>query len=351
MTEHLALRNDVNLRILADHQDRQRILPLVGQPWQSFSYTTFTSDTSRQQARWYALNAPKAESYWPDADIVYCAGESYVPTFKAKLAVTVHDAAYFEPGAHRRSASFWRQQLKWKLLFKRLAARVDMIHTVSHFSAERLSHFFPSLQSRIRVVPNAVTPLFFTRPVERGVRFLVDSQFLNRPYILIPGGLHFRKNAELILTVAPRLLNQFPDLLLIVAGHSDPAYSARAAAISERIRLTGFIDDHELHALYARSTAVWFPSLYEGFGLPVLEAMAAGAPVVASDASSIPEIAGNAALLADAANPEDHLEYLRALIQDQGLANQLRHLGQSRAKLFTWTSSAAQLKQCFDGIL
>jgi glycosyltransferase involved in cell wall biosynthesis len=351
MIEHLAQRKNIEIQILADKADYDRVLPLVGEPWQSFRYQTFLSDTSRQQARWFLLNTPKAEHFWPDADIVYCTGESYVPVTKARLVVTAHDAAYFEQGAHRPGTAFWRQRLKWKLLFDRLSARVDMIHTVSEFSADRLAHFFPSLAARIRVVPNAVTPHFFGQVSRAGLDFIAERGLDSRPYILIPGGLSFRKNAELILDVAPTLLAQNRDLTIVVSGHNDPQYVARVAEQSIPIQLLGFVDDDALHSLYSHAAAVWFPTLYEGFGMPVLEAMASGAPVVASNTSSIPEIAGNAALLADPAKPMDQVELLTALIKDEELRERMIQLGRDRAAHFTWCKSVRALNSHFEEIL
>lgn len=351
LTEHLAQRDDIRLRILADAGDQSRILPMVGAPWQNFRYHTFASDTSRQQAKWFALGRPRAEGFWPDADIVFCTGEAYVPTRSAKLVVTAHDAAYFEPDAHQQDSAFRRQRLKWRFLFRRLAARADLIHTVSHFSAERLAHFFPALASRVRVVHNAVTPHFFAPVPIEGAAYLRNQGLSTRPYLLIPGGLHFRKNADLILAAAPHLLDRYPDLVLAIVNHSNPAYADRAAALGPRVHLLGFVDEAALHALYAAATVVWFPSLYEGFGLPVLEAMAAGAPVVASNASSLPEISGDAALLADPHTPADHLEKLVALLDSASLREEFRHRGQQHAHQFTWERSAAQLTACFHSIL
>ena len=353
LVEHLALRPDVQLEVLADARDREHILPLVGEPWTTFRYRTFARETSRQQAQWYLLNRPRAERFAPDAQVVFCTAESYVPVRRARLAVTVHDAAYFEAGAHRIDGAFTRQRLKWRLLFARLARTVDMIHTVSAFSAERIAHFFPALSARIRIVPNAVTPHFFL-PVPSSGRAALAATGIpaaDRPFVLIPGGLHFRKNADLILAALPRLLALEPDLTVVLVNHSDPAYRAQAEALGSRVQLLGFVSDELLHALYAASAVVWFPSRYEGFGLPVIEAMASSAPVVASNASSLPEIAGGAALLADPASPGDHVDAIRHLLADASAADHLRRLGRARAQTFSWTASAARLKRCFDDLL
>jgi glycosyltransferase involved in cell wall biosynthesis len=351
LIEHLALRKDLELKILADAADHARIVPLVGDPWASFDYCLFSSDTSRQQTRWFALDRPHAEAYWPESQIVFCTAESYVPKRKARLCVTLHDAAFFETEAHRRDRAFWGQRLKWKLLYEKLVRKADLFHTVSHFSADRLVHFFPAIRSRIRVVHNAVAPLFFAPLPIEAQQFLERSGLSDRPFVLVPGGLHHRKNADLILAASAILQRRFPELTVVVVNHSDPAYVKQAQSLGAKFRLLGFVPDEALHALYTAAQVVWFPSRYEGFGLPVIEAMACGAPVVASNAASIPEIAGASALLIDPLNPQAHVDAIHDLLVDSRMRAEFTRSGRARAALYTWESSAYKLKKCFEAVL
>lgn len=351
MVEHLARRDDIALQVLADANDRNRILPLVGQPWTDYSYHTFAKDTSAQQTSWFLTDRPPAETYWPEAEVVYCTGESYVPVKKAKLAVTVHDAGYFDAGAHRLNLDYIKTRAKWNLLFRKLTRKADLIHTVSHFSAERLAHHFPGLAPRIRVVHNGVTPFFFEPVAEDGYDYLRQNDLMNRPFILVPGGLHFRKNAELILAALPGLLQRFPDLLVAVVNHTNPTYVAQANKLGPRCLLLGFVSDAALHALYSKAVVVWYPSRYEGFGLPIVEAMACGTAVLGSNSSSIPEIAGDAALLADPTSATAHLEALSLLLTDDAARQALSEAGRARAHLFTWERSASQVRAQFASLL
>jgi glycosyltransferase involved in cell wall biosynthesis len=351
VTEQLAKRADVDLHVLADADDHQRIVPLVAEPWNSFPYHFLETETSRQQAKWFLLNHPRAERYWQDAQIVYCTAESYVPTKKAKLVVTLHDAAYLETDAHQRDRSFKTQKLKWKLLYGKLARHADLFHTVSHFSEERLTHFYPEIRNRIRVVHNAVTQHFFEPVTANGLAYLASAGLADKPFILVPGGLHFRKNADLILTAWPLLRELHPGLTLAIVNHSNPLYAEKAKAFGDSVQILGFVSDDGLRALYSAAQIVWFPSRYEGFGLPVVEAMACGAPVVASNASSLPEIAGDAALLASATKPQEHVEALDTLLSHNALRQDLRRRGLVRSANFTWNQSACQLKTYFDELL
>jgi glycosyltransferase involved in cell wall biosynthesis len=352
--EHLQQKTDVNLHVLADRRDLAQIIQRQELPWLDFNYHCFNSSTSQQQAWWLVTHRPVAESFWDDTQIVYCTGESYVPTKRARLAVTLHDAAFFEPDAHRQTQTTWQQQLKWKLLYAVLSQKADLLHTVSHFSAERIAHFFPSLKSRLRVIHNAVPPRFFQPTLPDGDRILQRSNLLDRPFILLPRGLWYRKNADLVLQAWSVLHPRHPDLQLVVSSHCDPVYRERIQAMepaSENVIFTGFISDDELCSLYHAAQLVWFPSRYEGFGLPVLEAMACGTPVVASNASALPEIAGDAALLVSPHSVEEHIEAIETLLQQSSMRQQLSLRGKLHAQQFTWERSATQLRQHFQSLL
>jgi glycosyltransferase involved in cell wall biosynthesis len=343
LVEHLDRRPGINMRVLADVRDHERTIPLVGRPWLDYRYQFFGRETSKQQAEWFLFDTPTAEHYWPETDVVFCTGESYVPVKRARLAVTLHDAAFFEQGAHRTGSAFWKQKFKWKLLYGKLARRADLFHTVSNFSAERLAHFFPSLRSRLRVVHNAVPPRFFEPVSLTGQEYLRREGLCAKPFVLLPRGLAHRKNAELVLRAWPLLRERHRDLQLVVTSHCDEPFVSRARALGSSVKLTGFVSDEALCSLYHAARVVWFPSLYEGFGLPVLEAMACGTPVVASNSSSLPEISGGAATLVSPDRDDEHIEAISALLDDHARRREQSERGIEHARRFTWAASAERL--------
>lgn len=343
LTEHLARQPENQVEILADRGDYDRVIEKVGEPWTSYNYHFFHHDTSKQQMVWFLADRPAAEQIWPATDIVYCTAESYVPVRKARLAVSCHDAQHFEPGIHKITPWLLKQRIKWKLLFDRLAEEADLFHMISHFSAERTAHFFPAIASRLCVVPNAASESFFRPPTAAGQQVLDQLDLRGRPYVLVPGGLHHRKNADLILEVWPHLARRHPDLAMVVINHSNPVYLDRAKALGPRFILGGFQEEPQLVALYNAAEMVWFPTRYDGFGMPVIEAMACGTPVISSNTTGIPEVAGDAALLLSPDKLDDHVDAISGLLADGRGRQRMSELGRARAARYTWKNSAAEL--------
>ena len=352
MTDYLSRRPDVHMQILADPGDHARVIDKVGSPWTEFPYHFFKHETSKQQALWYLSDRPAAEDFWPGTDIVFCTAESYVPVRRAKLVVTCHDAQLFEPDAHLMSRWLVQQRFKWRLLFGKLADEASMFHTISNFAASRMARYFPRIESRLRVVPNAVSESFFHPATEIGRTVLARLGIAGRPYILVPGGLHHRKNADLILDVWPEIHRRRPDVTLVVMGHNQAAYLDRAKSLAPSLVLTGFLDEEHITALYQGAEIVWFPSRYEGFGLPVLEAMASGTPIVTSSTTAIPEVAGGAAAaLVHPDQPGDQVDAVVGLLGDSAAQSRARVRGLEHARKFTWERAAGQLAGEFRRLL
>jgi len=351
LTEQLSRIDSIHQEILADRADHARVVHKVGGPWEHFRYHLFNSDTSRQQARWFLTNRPTAEEYWPHVDLAYCTAESYVPVQRSKLVVSCHDAQLFESGAHRMSVWLLKQRAKWWLLYQRLAREADAFHMISEFAADRTAHFFPEIRDRLHVIPNAASEAFFYPPSEAGMSILDRLEIRDKPYIFVPGGLHYRKNADLILEAWPRISSLHPDLRLVVANHSDSLYLQRAQALAPSLLLAGFQEEQPLVALYRSAQLVWFPTRYDGFGLPVIEAMACGAPVVSSSTTGIPEVSGSAALLLSPDRPWDHVEAIDALLRDRNELERYSAAGKRRAAVFRWKDSARKLADLFERVL
>lgn len=344
LVEQLHLIGRDEIRILCDPRDRARILPQVGAPWTGYSYEEFKLETSKQQALWLFTDRPPAEKYWPEAEVVFCTGEAYVPTRKARSIVTMHDAAYFEESAHAATLSSWKQSLKWRILHGKLSRKTDLIHTVSQFSADRLEHFFPAMKGRLRVVHNGATDLFFEPVDEEGEAGLEALGLKGREYALLPRGLAYRKNADLVLEAWPKIQAMHPDLLLVISSHSTESYAEKARALGDTVRIVGFVEDTVLRSLYHAARVVWYPSLYEGFGIPLVEAMLCGAPLVASDSSSIPEVSGDAALLVDPHDVNAHVDAIDSLLRDESARTDLIARGHARGRQFTWRAAAEKLR-------
>ncbi len=351
LTQNLALQPDVRMEVLADRRDYQRVIEHVGGRWLDFRYHFMANETSRQQAIWFLTNRPKAEDYWPGVDVVHCTAESYVPVRKARLVVSCHDAQHFEPGIHKLSPWLIRQRFKWKLLFDRLNREADMFHMISQFAADRTAHFFPAISSRLRVVPNAASESFFKPPSAKGQLILEQLSLQKSRFILTPGGLQHRKNADLILEAWPLIREKHPDVLLVIINWTDPVYQKRAEALGPSCVLAGFQEEEELVALYAAAALVWFPTRYDGFGMPVIEAMASGTPVVSTNATGIPEVAGAAAILLSPDQPHDHVDAISSLLSDNRLAEELSKAGRARAETYRWARSAESLAQHFRELL
>jgi glycosyltransferase involved in cell wall biosynthesis len=351
ITEALSAQGGVDLRILGERADYKKIIDEAGPTWNGLRHHLYDAGTSQQQARWLFLRTPAAETYWPDVQVTFCTCESFVPVKRSRLVVTLNDAAHLENNVHRSGIASLKHRIKWDYLYKVLAKKADIFHTVSAFSAERLAHFWPVLRSRLRVVHHGVTPCFFQPPGAAAFETVRGMGLNEREFVLLPCGLDHRKNGDLVLDAWKDIHQAAPNLRLIVTSNaSDPAYVARARTLGDSIVMPGHVSDDVMCALYHSAAVVWFPSRYEGFGLPILEAMACGAPVVTSNCTSIPEVAGDAALMLSADDKSAHIEAIRSIARDASLGEIYRVRGLQRARQFTWEKSAHTLKTLFENV-
>jgi glycosyltransferase involved in cell wall biosynthesis len=262
------------------------------------------------------------------------------PIAVRRQVVTVHDIAPFDVPAGF-SASF---RALYHLVLPTLLSRVEAIITVSQFTRDRLIERFGLDEARIHVTHLAVDHERFHLQDPAAIEEMRARLGLPRRYLLFVGALSARKNVTGLLRAWSRAQAQIDDdVELVIAGGAGPARVLSGTTLDQlppRTRILGRVGDADLPLLYAGAALLTYPSLYEGFGLPVLEAMASGTPVLTSRGTSLPEVAGDAALLVDPSDLDDIADALIGFFSDPARAAGLRQAGLARAADFNWEKTA-----------
>jgi glycosyltransferase involved in cell wall biosynthesis len=224
----------------------------------------------------------------------------------------------------------------------RLAAqRSDLIIAVSAFTAGQVRDLLNVEASRIRVIHHGVSP-----PPAAG-----GATIAREPMVLFTGSLQHRKNVLRLIEAFERAAPS--DWTLVLAGSTGFGAEEilRRAGQNQRIVVTGYVSNDELNRLYSRAAVFAFPSLDEGFGMPVLDAMARGVPVLTSNKSALPEVAGDAALLVEPASVDSIETGLKKLIEDEALRTELSNRGIERARQFSWGKAVEETWQVYGELL
>ena len=225
---------------------------------------------------------------------------------------------------------------------------------ISETTKSDFIHYYGLAPQHITAIPLAADDHF--RPAEPAAIAAVRGRYSLPPhYILYLGSNKPHKNLEALIDAFSRIPHRASRFTLVIAGAWDPRYPeprqrAEISGLESVIRFLGPVSESDLPALYSGATAFVFPSLYEGFGLPVLEAMACGAPVACSNTSSLPEIVGDAALTFDPTNVEAMAAALDRLLSDSELRAELRQRGLERAQRFSWAETARRTLEVYHGL-
>ena len=273
------------------------------------------------------------------------------PFCNAPVVATIHDLAF----EHLPETFTRRGSLQLKLTVRRTARRAARIATVSEYSRQDLLRTYRLAPEKVVTTYNGIEPHFTTQTRAADEAAQVRQRFgIAREFLLAVGSLQPRKNLERLIRTYARLRREQPDFApqLVIVGRKLWLAESIFAEVSRQpwasdVILTGYVGDDDLPALYRTASAFVYPSLFEGFGLPPLEAMACGTPVITSNISSLPEVAGSAALLIDPLNEQELAAALQRILNDQPLRARLRAEGVRQAAKFTWRDAAEKTLQLY----
>ena len=266
-------------------------------------------------------------------------------TCSVPTVVSVHDVSFLE---HPEYFTFFRAR-QLRLTVRRTVKAACCVLAPSEFSKKSILSAYKLPESKVVVLPNGVSSVF--HPVARdAAQRSMRTGLPAVPFILTVGDLQPRKNHLGLFSAFEDLIAAHPQLPhhLVIVGKQETWYApailaaARKSHVADRIHFTGFVDDEELRRLYGACDLFVYPSFYEGFGLPILEAMACGRAVACSNTSAMPEVADSAALLFDPYSRRELVFAMRDLLLNPELRQRMERLGVQRAAMFSWSSSASK---------
>lgn len=290
---------------------------------------------------WNALGVPKVDALLGGVDIYHATNFYLPPTGRARRVVTIHDLAFLalpQYSSPKIVGPFAKGVRKF-------CHESDAIMAYSESTKRDIIHYLEVDAAKVTVAPMAVDEDF--RPMGRAqaLAVLKERYGVEDSYLLFVSTLEPRKNLIGLLDSFHLISKEFPHKLVLVGGigwNAAPIFERVAQHnLEDRVIHIGFVPHLELPAFYCGADAFVFPTHYEGFGLPLLEALTCGCPVVASSNSSVPEVTGEGALRSATQDPEEFAGLMRQVLTDDALRNKLSEAGRKHAAKFSWTSCAS----------
>ncbi len=285
-------------------------------------------------------------------DAVLLTTDSKTPFFlptSCKLVPLVTDLAVFRlPETYKTS-----RVLLWQTQYRYILRRADLFLTISEFTKQEMTKILGIPSEKIRVVPMACSEQMKCITDTTCLARMKKKYHIGDDYILFVGNMNPRKNLKRIIC-AFDLLKERTNLpqQLVIAGEQgwkfDRGKVLEDVKHREDILFTGFVQDEDMPALYSAAALFAFPTIYEGFGIPVIEAQSCGTPVVTSNSSALPEVVGDSAVLVDPLDPEDICRGMRLVLENRELAEQLMQKGAENVKRFSWGTSAQLLDEIIE---
>ena len=272
------------------------------------------------------------------------------PAVRCRSIVTIHDCIHlmFPQYLPNRAAFLYAKASMWSA-----ARRSHRILTVSEASKRDIIRFFNIPAEKIVVVYNAIDERFGITPSDEAIARVRERYQLDHRFVLYVGNIKPHKNLVRLVEAFDQLRARgFDDLTLLIIGDEISKLPALRRAVHshklhKHVRFLGYLPDETLAVLYRLADVFVFPSLYEGFGLPPLEAMACGAPVVTSNVSSLPEVTGDAAVLVDPYDAASIADGTAQVLSDPALREKMRAKGIARARQFSWERSVSRTREIY----
>jgi len=342
-----ALPGGPALRLFHNRQPLERLPPALARlaRWQA--------PLGNKTWRFYLLSGlpllPRWRTTIDDSDLFH-GTDAVTPRLCLPTVITIHDlTTMLFPRHHSRLN---RLYMRWALPL--MTQRADAVITDAHASQNDIVTLLGVAPEKVSVVHLGVDNRHFTSQSPVAIRTTIANLGIRSPYLLAVGTLEPRKNLITLLHAYAMLPPPAPELVLVGGqgwGNEQLANVIRQLGLTGRVRLAGYMADETLPALYSGAEIFVYPSLYEGFGLPVLEAMACGAPVITSNVSSLPEVAGEAAIQVNPRSANDLAAAIQTLLDSPDKRRTMRQAGIVRARSFSWERCAQETLGVYQRVL
>ena len=337
-SEYVVLCREADRQLVGELGDNFRAVPEASPGYSVREQITVPRDLRRERA-----------------DLFHAPHYVLPPLTPCKSVVTIHDCIHlrFPQYLPNRLGYAYARGAMWMATHQS-----SRILTVSEASKRDILRYFNVPPEKIDVIYNGIDERFSTPPPEDDVARVRERYQLYDPFILYAGNIKPHKNLERTIEAFHLLRRsaEFAEVKLVIIGDEIAKYAALRHAVHRHklhkyVRFFGFVPNQTLAILYRLAGVFVFPSLYEGFGLPPLEAMASGTPVITSNVSSLPEVVGDAALLVDPLQPEAIADAMRRVLSDPALRDDLRARGLDRARHFSWERSIRRVREIYGEVL